>query len=155
MCVGGWGACSGGDGASARCVLDSLNEGIAAEWRRLRCDSLLSALRRGRGAAASLEASHRPPHPHTPPLTPTLSGARPLPLKPAVDLLHVFGATATPHDPGDSVSASGPLPPQTAAAATRALPLVVRQMLTQHATQEAIRRAEVVRAGGPTYGMIL
>lgn len=74
---------------------------------------------------------------------------RPLPLKPAVDLLHVFGAPKASSDPSNpATSASRPVPPPvTTSAATRALPLVVRQMLTQHATQEAIRRAEVVREG--------
>lgn len=69
---------------------------------------------------------------------------RPLPLKPALDTIHAYTASSGPWEgcaPGSvqgAGSGQGLVPQQ------RALPLVVRQMLSQHAQLEAIRRAEAV-----------
>ncbi len=85
------------------------------------------------------------------------AAARPMPLKPAVDAMHVFGAPSAAATPSAAAHSSLPRAatahPSTSSSpstgmAQRSLPLVVRQQLTQMATQEGIRRAEVARLGG-------
>ncbi|GAX73943.1 hypothetical protein CEUSTIGMA_g1393.t1 [Chlamydomonas eustigma] len=96
-------------------------------------------------ATQESQGSHRP---GMRPVAESRHAVRALPLKPAVDMLHVFSEEASSCGQQQAASsaigrASGPH-----AAAARQLPLVLRQMITQQANQEAIRRAEVIRNRG-------
>ena len=72
-------------------------------------------------------------------------------MKPAIDMLHVFSPNATiifgASGPPVGHLLAAPSPNQQVSVAIRSVPLVVRQMITQQATLEAIRRADVVRVG--------